>query len=288
MTVAGSTGKPARALRTLTVDTDHGVTTVRLSHPPVNAVNRDMKTDLRQAFAAISDDRDVSVAILAAAGDQAFCGGVDLKERPAAESADDGPRAVLDPGWEWRAAQAAIRECAVPVIAAVDGPALGAGFGLVAMCDIIIASDRATFGLPELKVGLLGGASKVMHMLGPYKARQMLFTSEPVTASELHRLGAVAEVVAPGQAEVRAGQLARELAGRSQIALRLAKESLLRVEGDATEQNYRIEQDYTARLAAFEDSREARRAFLERRPARWTWRRRAPEPADPPARSERG
>jgi enoyl-CoA hydratase len=267
-----------RAMDTLTVETGWGVATVRLDHPPVNAVNRTMRLELREAFGAISSDRDVRVAILAAAGDRAFCGGVDLKESRVPDPDTDPVRTVLDPGWEWRAAQAAIRECAVPVIAAVEGPALGAGFGLVAMCDIILAGPGATFGLPELKVGVLGGVSKAMHMLGPYRARMMFLTGEPISADEMHRLGVVGELVPAGLAEERARELAAELAQRSPVAMRLAKESLLRVEGNAVEQSYRIEQDYTARLAAFEDSAEAQRAFLEKRPARWSWRRRPQAP----------
>jgi enoyl-CoA hydratase len=259
---------------TLAVEKGWGIVTVRLDRPPVNAVNRIMRLELRETFEAISADRDVRVAILAATGTRTFCGGVDLKESRVPDPDTDPIRALLDPGWEWRAAQAAIRECAVPVIAAIEGPALGAGFGLAAMCDILIAGPGATFGLPELKVGVLGGASKALHMLGPYRARTMFFTGEPIGAEEMHRLGIVAELVSAGQAEDRAREIAADLAQRSPVAVRLAKESLLRVEGDAVQQSYRIEQDYTARLAAFEDSAEARQAFLEKRPPRWSWRRR--------------
>jgi enoyl-CoA hydratase len=284
------TGEQDRSLRTLQFTVSGPIATVMLSHPPVNAVNRAMKAELRETFEAISAEPGIGAVILAAAGGRAFCGGVDLKEGPAPQDDIPVPREVLDPGWAWRAAQAAIRECAVPVIAAVEGPALGAGFGLVAMCDIIIASDQATFGLPEIKVGVLGGASKAMHMLGPYAARRLLFTGEPLTAAEMAQHGVVAQVTKAGQALQRAHQLAGQLATYSPVALRLAKESLLRVEGDATGQSYRIEQDYTARLAGFEDSAEARRAFLEKRAPRWSWRRRqqpaGATAAGPPARSE--
>lgn len=265
-------------METLAVEKGGGIATVRLDRPPVNAVTRTMRLELRETFEAISADRDVRVAILAG-GARTFCGGVDLKESRVPDPDTDPVRTLLDPGWEWRAAQASIRECAVPVIAAVEGPALGAGFGLVAMCDIIIAGPGANFGLPELKVGVLGGASKALHMLGPYRARTMFFTGEPISAEEMHRLGIVAELTAAGQAEDRARELAADLALRSPVAMRLAKESLLRVEGDAVQQSYRIEQDYTARLAAFADSTEARSAFLQKRPPRWSWRRR-PLPAD--------
>lgn len=260
------------ALQTLTLDVTNGVALVTLDRPPVNAVNRQMQLEITACFRSLSQRRDVAAVVLAAAGNRAFSGGIDLKETAAAPDADGWPiRATLDSGWEWRQAQEAIRHCAVPVIAAVDGPAIGAGFGLVGVCDMIIASNRASFGLTEINVGLLGGASKAMRMMGPFKARAMLFLGEMQPASELYRLGAVEEVVADGTALARALEIAAKLATKSPLALRLAKESVLRIEGPEMEDRYRTEQDYTNRLRGFNDSREAMAAFLEKRKPEWTW-----------------
>ncbi|MEH3033708.1 MAG: enoyl-CoA hydratase-related protein [Aeromicrobium erythreum] len=261
------------SLETLTVERRDGVAVVTLSRPPVNAVNRTMQLELTDTFNRLSQDRSVNAVVLAGSGEKAFCAGIDLHDTAERRRAgEDAPiEATLDEGWEWRGAQAAIRHCSVPVIAAVEGAAIGAGFGLVGVCDLIIASERARFALTEINVGLLGGASKAIRMLGPFKARMMMFTGEFQSAHELYRLGAVEQVVAPGEALARAREIGELLAAKSPLALRLAKESVLRLEGEELEANYRTEQDYTTRLRGFSDSAEAMRAFIEKRDPVWTW-----------------
>ncbi len=125
--------------------------------------------------------------MLTAQGDRAFCGGIDLRET-ANDVASEGEadlHSVLDPNWEWRQTQYSIRECLVPVVGAIERPAIGAGFGLVGVCDLVIAGEDATFGLTEINVGLLGGASKALRLLGPSKARRMLFLGQLLAAQEL-------------------------------------------------------------------------------------------------------
>jgi enoyl-CoA hydratase len=139
------------------------------------------------------------------------------------------------------------------------------------VCDLVIAGQDARFGLTEINVGLLGGASKAMRLLGPSKARRMLFLGELLPADELYRLGGIEEVVPAGEAESRALELANEIAAKSPIAMRLAKESVLRIEGDEMMQRYRTENDYTTRLRGFDDAHEAVAAFLEKRPPTFTW-----------------
>lgn len=259
-------------METLQLERRDGVAIVRLARPPVNAVNRVMMRELRSCFDALSQDRDIGCAILAGSGDRAFCGGIDLKQTADGSREEDGDlRALLDPNWEWRQAQYAVRQCLVPVIAAVERATIGAGFGLIGVCDLVIAGEEARFGLTEINVGLLGGASKVLRLLGPSKARRMLFLGEMIEARELYRLGGIEEVVASGDAEQRALELGRQIASKSPIAMRLAKESILRIEGDEMMQQYRTENDYTARLRTFNDSDEAIAAFLEKREAKWSW-----------------
>lgn len=259
-------------METLAVERRAGVAIVRLNRPPVNAVNRVMMRELRACFDELSQDREVGCVVLAAAGDRAFCGGIDLKETAGGQAREQGDlRALLDPNWEWRQAQYAVRQCLIPVIAAVERSTIGAGFGLIGVCDLVIAGAEAKFGLTEINVGLLGGASKALRLLGPSKARRMLFLGEMIEAAELHRLGGVEEVVAAGSAESRALELAASIAAKSPIAIRLAKESILRIEGDEMMQQYRTENDYTARLRTFKDSDEAIAAFLEKREAKWNW-----------------
>jgi enoyl-CoA hydratase len=171
-----------------------------------------------------------------------------------------------------RDAMWAITDCAVPVIGAINGPALGAGLAFAACCDMLVAAEGATFGAPEINVGLLGASAHVSMLVGRYKAREMFFTGERVPAAELHRLGAVRSVVPRAQLMDTARGVAAELAAKSPIALRLAKESMNRVEHLPLKEAYRTEQDYTARLATFEDAAEARRASAEKRPPEWKWR----------------
>ena len=260
----------------ITVVRQDSVVTVRLANPPLNMLTRPMMRELQDTFVGFGADRDVRAVVLAAEGDRAFCAGLDLNRRldgSDGESVDRGPspQELLDHGRLWRETQWAVRHCPVPVVAAVEGAAVGGGFGLVGVCDIIFASERARFGLTEINVGLLGGASKALRMLGPFKARKVFFTGELLPASELYRLGAVEEVTPPGQAEARAVELARTLAQKSPIAMRLSKESIVRIENMGLEEAYRTEQDYTVRLSTFNDSREAMAAWVEKREPHWTW-----------------
>lgn len=256
---------------TLTIEQRDTVTVVTMNRPPVNAVNRTMQLELAQAFESFSEDRTVGTVVLTGSGHKAFCAGIDLAEVGSSDSATRPVPLTLDAGHEWRRAQHAVHHCAVPVIAAVEGYAIGAGFGLAGVCDLIIASEDAKFALTEINVGLLGGASKAIRMMGPYRARRMLFGGEFESAQELHRHGAVEEVVPAGTALDRAVEIAAVFASKSPLALRLAKESILRIEGGIMESQYRTEQDYTARMRALDDSAEAMRAFSEKRRPRWTW-----------------
>lgn len=257
----------------LTVEVSDHIATVTLERPPVNAVTTATFAEITEVFGALGDDRDVRVAIFTAAGDRAFMAGVDLKTVGGRErGADVPPRNVVDPGVAARDAMWAITDCAVPVIAAVNGPALGAGLAFAACCDIIVAAESATFGTTEINVGLLGASAHLSLLVGRHKARELFFTGEVVPAAELHRLGAVRAVVPLGDLRGEVHALAAVLAAKSPIALRLAKEAMNRVEFLPLKEAYRTEQDYTARLLGFEDAAEARQAFLDKRDPEWRWR----------------
>jgi len=244
------------------------VAVVTLNRPPVNAVNMQMRVELRDTFSAFADRRDINCVVLTGAGERAFSAGVDLRDRAASDEV------VLDPGKLWRDARLAALNCPVPVIGAINGVAIGAGFGLASMCDFLLAAEGARMGLTEINVGLLGGGSAGMHLTNRYKMRRMYFTGELQTAEELHRLGGIEAVLPAEQLMPEALRLAGEIAQKSPIGLRLAKESLNRMEAFLLpfEDAYRMEQDYTNRLSMFEDSREGTRAFLEKRAPEWKWR----------------
>ena len=189
---------------TLELERREGFAIVRLDRPPVNAVNRQMMHDLRATFGDLSQDRSINAVVLSARGEKAFCGGIDLKDMPVGGATeDDDLHEILDPTWLWREVQYSVHTCLVPVVAAVERACIGAGFGLIGVSDLVIAGEAATFGLTEINVGLLGGASKALRLLGPSKARRMLFMGEMIPAQELYRLGGIEEVVTAGEAEGR-------------------------------------------------------------------------------------
>jgi len=253
------------------VSTDGGVAVVTFERPPVNALTRQVLRDLPTVFCSFADDRMVSAAVFRARGERAFSAGQDLHEISAGLR-DPKPSFLVDRGRVARDAFQAIRKCAVPVIAAVDRAVIGGGVALVACCDIIVASDRATFALTAIDMGLLGASAHLVRLVGPYRAREMFLTGRAAPAAELAAAGAISRVVSPGEVQEMALEYARTLAGKSPLALRLAKESMNRSEYLPFDEGYRIEQDYTARLLGLEDSQEARDAFFEKRAPCWRWR----------------
>src|SRR4051794_21975604 len=257
----------------LSVERRDGVAVVTLDRPPVNAVTTSTFDEIVDVFTAFNDDRDVRVAVFTAAGERAFMAGIDLRS---VGERDRGPAVraplITDPARQARDAMWSITDCAVPVIGAINGPALGAGLAFAACCDILIASDNARFGTTEINVGLLGASAHLSTLVGRHKARELFFTGEQITADELYRLGALRSVVTRNELLPEAMKLATVLAAKSPIALRLAKESMNRVEHMPLKDAYRTEQDYTARLATFEDASEARAAFMEKREPDWKWK----------------
>jgi enoyl-CoA hydratase/carnithine racemase len=264
----------------LKLEQDGGIVVVTLDRPPVNALDGPTFAEIGDVFESFAHDRSVRVAVLAAAGTRAFCAGVDLddsprRQRPDGRREDGGPQGdaadQVDYGLVVRRCFWGIYDCAVPVIAAVDAPAIGAGLALAASCDLLVASERATFSLREIAVGVLGGARHAQRLLGPYMAKRMFLTGDSIPAAEVHRLGGAEPVVPAGEALPAALALAGRIAGHSPIAVRLAKESANRVEPLPLKEGYRLEQDYTLRVGRYADAAEARRAFFEKRDPEFQW-----------------
>jgi len=238
---------------------DH-IAVIRLDKPPVNALDRATRRRLIEIFDEVSERADVRVAILTGTG-KFFCSGADLKDRPDAGKAGD----FLDHNRWTRETGNAIRECAKPVIAAVNGPALGAGFGLMAACDIFLASDEATFAMPEINVGLAGGVSMLRTMFGRSFTRRMFFTGMKVSAAELYRRGVLDEVVPAGELMPLAMEIAQEIASKAPMAVAYAKQAANMMDLMPQRDGYRFEQNITMALSRTEDAQEARKAFLEKR-----------------------
>lgn len=244
----------------INLEVSEHIAVVRLDKPPVNALDRATRRRLIEIFDEVSERTDVRVAILTGTG-KFFCSGADLKDRPNADKAGD----FLDHNRWTRETGNAIRECAKPVIAAVNGPALGAGFGLMASCDIFLASEDATFAMPEINVGLAGGVSMLRTMVGRSFTRRMFFTGMKVPAAELYRRGVIDEVVPAEQLMPLAMEIAQEIASKAPLAIAYAKQAANMMDLMPQRDGYRFEQNFTMALARTEDAQEARTAFLEKR-----------------------
>jgi enoyl-CoA hydratase len=239
------------------------VAEVVLDHPPVNALDSAGWEHLAAIVTTLGADTNVSAVLIAAEG-RGFCAGVDIKELARdASLITKVNRGCYD-------AFAAIHDCPVPVIAAAHGFVLGGGIGIVGSCDVIFASEDATFGLPEIDRGALGAASHLLRMFPIQKVRRMLYSGEPITAAEAYRLGALEQVVPRQDLLAAARGLAQKIAAKSPRAVRLAKESLNGIEPLDVKRSYRFEQGFTLELYASPDSQEARTAFVEKRDAKFT------------------
>jgi enoyl-CoA hydratase len=236
------------------------VAVATLNRPPVNAVNWEMRDRLIEIFDAATDRDDIRVVVLTGQG-KVFCAGADLKQRPDPDK----------PGDYWRHNRLtretgnAIKECTKPVICAVNGAALGAGFGLMASCDVMLAAEEAVFGMPEIDVGLAGGAAMLRELVGKSRQRRMMFTGMKLSAAELYRLGVIEACLPKDQLMPEAMKIAHEIAGKSPLGIRYAKLSCNLVALMPPKDAYRFEQNFTFELSKTEDALEARRAQLEKR-----------------------
>jgi enoyl-CoA hydratase len=251
---------------------DGPVLLVRLARPPVNAVNDAMYLEIRELFTSVERvAREANAVVLTGTGKH-FCGGNDLDEFLTMNSGN-----ARDRMFRVREAFFAIQDCAVPVIGAVHGAALGTGLAIAASCDIVVASADARFGLPEITVGVMGGARHLARLVPQPLVRRMFFTGEPVTAAELYRVGGIDQVVERGELEETALALAARIARHSPTALRVAKTALNAIETMDLKPGYELEQYWTGWLSDHPDSKEAILATRERREPRYL-------PAHPGAR----
>ena len=248
-------------LTQLKVNVEQHIATVTLANPPVNALSRVLNDELTLALDRISELDDIRVVVLTGEG-KVFCAGADLKGRA---DVIKGPGDLPAHLRRTRECFHAIRECAKPVIAAINGPAHGAGLAIVASCDILIASDKATLALPEVDVGLLGGGRHAMRLFGHSRLRRMMLTGYRVPAAELYRLGVIEECTSPEELMPKALELAAVIASKSPVSTRMGKHTLNVVEELSLRDGYRYEQDMTATIAKTEDAQEAQAAFREKR-----------------------
>src|SRR4051794_32723370 len=231
-----------------------------MDNPPVNALTVAGWFELADIVTALGDDSNVRVVVLRAEG-RGFNAGVDIKEMQTTE----GHQALIGANRGCFAAFAAVYECAVPVIAAVHGYCLGGGIGLVGNADVIVASEDATFGLPEVDRGALGAATHLSRLVPQHKMRAMVYTSATATAAELHHFGSVLKVVPRDELRAAALEVAAEIAAKSPTVIRAAKESLNGIDLWDVRRSYRYEQGFTFELNLAGVADEHRDAFVAKR-----------------------
>jgi enoyl-CoA hydratase len=254
--------------KTLLVEIKDRIALVTLNRPPVNAQNAEMRADITACFDELSDREDVACIVLTGSG-KVFSAGADIRERP---NLGATPGAYGRHNRLVRESYYAVVECSKPVIAAVNGPAMGAGFGLVMGSDIWVASEDAYVSMPEINVGLAGGVTFLQRVFSQSRARRMFYTGMKVDAKELYRLGLIEACLPADELLPYAMEIAREMASKSPIALRLAKEAARMTMVMPPRDAYRYEQGNTVALSKTEDAKEAQRAFLEKRAPVYTGR----------------
>lgn len=239
---------------------------VSLNRPSVlNALNHELMEELVVALEEL--DRDDSVrAIVLTGSDRAFAAGADIKEM-----SDETTVSIMlkDRFATWDR----IKNIKKPIIAAISGYALGGGCELTMMCDIIIASETAQFGQPEINIGVIpgaGGTQRLTRVLGKYKAMELILTGRPLTAKEAFELGLVNKVLPVELYLEEAKAMAREIAAKSPIAVRLAKEAILKTYDGTLQEGLQFERKNFYMLFSSEDQKEGMKAFLEKRKATFT------------------
>lgn len=258
-------------MSTISVTVDKGVAEVVLSRPEaLNAISTQLATELVSATDELRNDGDVRVVLLAAEGDRAFCVGADLKERNGMSDAELLAQRVV-----FRAAFGGVLNLPQPTVAAVHGFALGGGCELALSCDIVVADETATVGLPEVSIGLVpggGGTQLTLRRLGPGKAADVVLTGRRIAAGEAASLGLVDRLVPAGSARAAAREIAAQIANNSPVATRAAKQALRAGWGLDYAAAMDVEDAAWQAAATSADRREGIAAFNEKRPPVWPGR----------------
>ncbi len=256
---------------TIRCEIEGGVATVTLNRPQVhNAMNEAMRRELTECFAAFVTDDAVRVIVVAGAGDRAFSAGADVRDfvEPTAPTLHREQRRRV----EFRQV---MDRCPQPIIAAIRGYALGGGLELALACDIRIAADDAQLGLTEINLAIIpggGGTQRLPRVVGRGKALEMILTGTRISAAEALRIGLVERVVPAADVVTAARELAITIAAKAPIALRYAKEAVVKGLELPLAEGLRLESDLSTLLRTTEDRLEGAKAFLEKRKPRWVGR----------------
>jgi E-phenylitaconyl-CoA hydratase len=251
---------------TLLFDLADKVAVITLNRPAVrNALNRELSQGLMEALQRVRTDEDIRVAVLAGAG-RTFCAGADLKERAqSGRAADASVASVIETS---RTASFVRLPMEKPLIAAIDGYCLAAGFELALTCDIRICTPEARFGLPEITRGFFpggGGPQRLMRAVPQAVAMEMLLTGDPIDAATALRVGLVSRIVSENELLPTARQIAQRIASHAPLAVKAVKEVAQSALDETLEQSLRFGSTLRWIIGQTEDAREGPRAFAERR-----------------------
>jgi enoyl-CoA hydratase len=250
------------------VEREERVGIVTLNRPKeLNALRTDLVSELANALEEFDHDEEIGCMVITGAEDRAFAAGADIKEM-----SDKSPIDMLLGGF---AAWQRIRNIQKPMIAAISGYALGGGCELAMHCDMIVASENARFGQPEILLGIIpgaGGTQRLARTLGKYRTMEIVLTGAQVTAQEMHALGLVNRIVPKGEHLTEAVKLAKTVAAQAPVALRLAKDAVNAAFETTLDQGLEIERKNFFLLFATEDMREGMQAFVEKRKAEFKGR----------------
>jgi enoyl-CoA hydratase len=239
---------------------DDDTAIITINRPPLNALSSEAYGELYEAFYEVSKNEKVKVVILTGAGEKAFVAGADITEFMSLNH-------ITGPLYTRRnnSIREYIRQYEKPVICAVNGLAYGGGCALALVCDIKIASEHAKFNLAEINMGIVGATQYVANIAHYGAACKLVFTGEPVDAAEALRIGLIDEIVPKDRLMERSIELAKRIASKPPMALRMAKKCMIQAQQGTLDEGLRYEESILSTLWGSEDKNEAVRSFLEKR-----------------------
>jgi enoyl-CoA hydratase/carnithine racemase len=252
-------------MESLPVEVERGVAQIRMDRPPVNALSTALVSALDESLDSLNERQDVGAVVLCGSNG-VFSAGVDVRE----VQSMDPPQAVPWIAW-FQSVFLRLERGPIPIVAAVDGYALGGGCELMMACDIRVASEDAFLALPEIKLGSvpgIGGMQRLTRLVGMGRAKRMILTGDRISATDAHRIGLIDELAPSGAAESVALSLAERIASRPVLAVRAAKKAINIGADLPFERAQEADLRFTGELARTDDRAECLAAFLERRPPR--------------------
>lgn len=257
-------------LTTIQLHVEEQIAVLEMNNPPVNALSSIVLAELSKVIDHLEESKDIRVAIITGVGPKFFVAGADIKQFPSLDEVSGKElitygRKIFD----------RIADLNIPVICAVNGLALGGGCELALACDIRIASPNAKFGFPEVGLGIFpgyGGTQRLPRLVGIGKAKEIIFSGEPIKAEEAYRIGLVEKLAPEGESLQVAKDLAGKIISKAPIAVSMAKKVMNQGIEMALQEGLELESNYFGKLCKTEDKNEGANAFLEKRAPKFSGR----------------